>query len=281
MIYPKCYFNGAIKPLEACALPLNDLGVIRGYAVFDYLRTYYLKPFLTDHYLDRFLDSAKAMHLDIKESRKEISAIIQQLIQANEITEDVGIRLALTGGTSADGYTLTGPPSFFMLIESLPNAKTLIENGIKIITHEYYRTLSKVKTTNYITAVKLQQLCKAQKANDVLFIYQGLVLETTRNNFFIVKQGQIITAADNILLGRTRQFVLSIAENLAEIQERPIGVEELMSADEAFTTGTSKGIVPVVQIDDMIIGNGAPGPITRKLIGIFFEKVELLQSKVN
>lgn len=280
MIYTYCYFNGKILPLSEASLPLNDLSVIRGYAVFDFLRTYYKKPFLLSDYLERFFASAHSMRLSIKESKEEIQNAILKLLEINSINNEVGIRLALTGGTSEDGFTLTGPPNFFILIESLRYYPGDIQStGIKLITHEYQRNYSHVKTTNYITAVNLQEMCKANQAADVLFVRGGLVLETTRNNFFLIKDNRLVTPKENVLIGRTRNFLLSIADKLIAKQERDIQMSELDTADEIFIIGTSKGIIPVTKIDDRIISSGLPGPITLRLISLFDQEVMKIQKK--
>ena len=112
-------------------------------------------------------------------------------------------------------------------------------------------------------------------ATDALFVNErDHVLEATRSNFFIFRGDTLITPHRGILVGITRNFVLELARNKFNIEERPILLEELALADEAFITSSSKEITPVVQIDDSIIGNGKPGRRTYQLEQLFIEMVE-------
>jgi branched-subunit amino acid aminotransferase/4-amino-4-deoxychorismate lyase len=99
--------------------------------------------------------------------------------------------------------------------------------------------------------------------------------ELTRSNFFIIRDNTVITPATGILKGITRQTVLNLAEAQFKVEVREVELTELAHADEAFFTGTNKKIVPVVQVDSQVIGNGKPGKVTRSLYEAFraFEKM--------
>ena len=112
-------------------------------------------------------------------------------------------------------------------------------------------------------------------AADALFVNEREhVLEATRSNFFIFRGDTLITPRRGILMGITRNVVLELARGIFAIEERPILLEELALADEAFITSSSKEITPVVQIDDLIIRDGKPGPRTYQLEQLFIEMVE-------
>lgn len=238
---------------------------MRGYAVFDYLRTYNKKPFLLKNYLKRFRSSAGALHLDVTLSDEEIGEAINLLIEKAGL-DDVGIRFLLTGGEAADSFT-PGSPSFLILTEKLQEyAPDKHEKGIKLMLHEHLRQFPTVKTTNYITAVKYWPAAKKAGASEILYHYNNKVLEATRSNFFIIKNKTVITPAENILKGITREAVFELASKNYKISEADITLEDLRTADEAFITGTTKKVMPVVLIDDIIINDGAPGPVTRHLV---------------
>ena len=134
---------------------------------------------------------------------------------------------------------------------------------------EHGRQFMSYKTTNYIQAVLLQKERKEAGALEILYSFGGRVLECSTSNFFIVKNGRLITPKDDILLGITRKVTIDLARPSIKIEERPLGIEETFAADEAFLTSSFKEIVPVVAIDGKKIGGGKVGPITKKLMGSF------------
>jgi branched-subunit amino acid aminotransferase/4-amino-4-deoxychorismate lyase len=268
------YVNGKISPAAEAAVSVNDLGLLRGYAVFDYMRTYNRKPFLIDRHLTRFANSAKTLGLRVPLSEKEIEETIAGLISKGNEKSDVGIRFVLTGGTTSDGITPSSP-TFIIIIESLTEqSEELYNKGIKLITHEFQREIPKVKTTNYKKAIQLLPEKMRQDAFEVLYCSLGNILETTRNNFFIFKGDTLITPNENVLPGITRGFVLELAKGKFNIEERVLKVSELKEADEAFITGTTKKILPVVQVDQQTIADGKPGKNSIKLLELFNNYLE-------
>ena len=147
--------------------------------------------------------------------------------------------------------------------------------GIKLITTSLQRTAPEAKTTSYVSAIRALKEAKRHHAADALFVNeQGHVLEATRSNFFIFRGDTLVTPRAGILIGITRNVVLDLARGRFPIEERPILLDELPQADEAFITSSSREIVPVVQIDDLVIGNGKPGQRTYELEQRFIEMVE-------
>ncbi len=265
------FFNGKILPFNDVNININELGLLRAYAVFDYLRTYDGKPFRVDDYLKRFRNSAAQLHLHLKYSDNKIKLFLNELLKKNKIGE-VGIRFLLTGGHTQDSMSI-GEPNFFILHEELQDyPKEIFTNGVKLMTCEFQRWLPQVKTTNYVSAIRLQKEKKKQNAFEILYHKNKKISETARNNFFIVRNGILITPKENILLGITRKVILEIAaKNKIKTEERKILLSELNYADEAFISGSSKGIVPVVVVDKTKIGNGKVGTITKKMMRFFEE----------
>ncbi|MBI2968354.1 MAG: aminotransferase class IV family protein [Bacteroidetes bacterium] len=262
------YFNGRILPAKDVRIGISDLGLLRSYAVFDYMRTYNGIPFYADAHLTRFFNSASELHLSIPCSKKRIKKIIGNLLAKGKCHE-AGIRLMLTGGYANDSMTLNHP-NFIILTEKLPHyPDEIYKNGVKLITYEYQRVLPLVKSTNYLTAIRLKSLLNRKNAYEVLYCYKGEILEVSRNNFFMVKRGVIVTPSENVLHGITRKIILDLASGKFKVRERKIKLSELNLADEAFICGTSKRIVPVVKIDTNRIGTGRPGPITREIMNMF------------
>jgi branched-chain amino acid aminotransferase len=269
-----CFVNGQQLDNTQATLKINDLSILRGYGVFDFFRTVNNKPLFLEDHLDRFYYSAKVAQLPITFSKQELRNQIHQLLEINNLPIS-GIRIVLTGGCTEDSYTI-GAPNLFITQEaiSFPTEDKYL-NGVKLITYNYLRELPAIKTINYMTGIWLKEEIKKQHAFDALYVNQGQVLELTRSNIFIVtKDDKIVTPANLILKGVSRKIVLEIASSNYDVEERDIDVEELLHAKEAFLTGTTKRILPIVTIDNHKIGNGKPGKITRQLLDLFnqFEK---------
>jgi branched-chain amino acid aminotransferase len=264
--------NGEYRYPGQAMVPVNDLGLIRGYGVFDYLRTYRKEPFRINDYLERLRNSANEFNLPLP-SNDNIISVVKELIRRADPPGDVGIRLVLTGGTSADGMTVQ-KPSFIITIEKLfLPAEDLFSKGVKLLTYQYKRELPHLKTTNYQNIIRHTKLKEDNKAFDLLYHDHGYLLETSRNNFFIIKGNKLITPKEDVLHGITRKTVIELAEGKFETEERKITIEELSEADEAFITGTTKKILPVVQINDLQIGNGMPGKNTLILMDLLNKEI--------
>ena len=139
------------------------------------------------------------------------------------------------------------------------------------MVHDHLRALPEYKTTNYVTAVRLQEERKRAGALEILYISQGKVLECTTSNFFIIKDGRVITSQADVLAGITRKVVIELAQKEFPLEERDISVEEMYAADEAFLTSSFKDVVPVVEVGGKKIGDGAPGPVTKQIMQRFHD----------
>ncbi len=269
------YVDGRwVHPNEA-TLSISDLAVLRCYGIFESLRTYNRRPFCLDEHLERLYRSASIIELDVPYTRDLIVHIVQEAIDRNSYSHAL-IRLFVTGGESEDGIMPTGKVVLAVLITPLGERDTEgFARGMKLITTPLQRALTEAKTSNYVTAIRALKEATRHGANDALFVNeQGHVLEATRSNFFVFRGDTLITPRTEVLIGVTRNVVLSLARGRFAIEERPILLEELSTVDEAFLTSSSKEITPIVQIDDWTIGDGKPGPRTYELEQHFIELIE-------
>jgi D-amino acid aminotransferase len=260
-----CYFNGKIIAFNNAGLQLDDLGIIRGFGVFDFLRTYHGNPFLLKEHLARLHHSAERLKLKIPIADTRIQEIIEELIKKNQLPE-ANIRLVITGGPSDDGISVITPTFYILTTTAHPIEPRLYKTGITLMTHEYLRLVPEIKSLNYMTAVLLQEEKKKRGAYEILYIWKNKILEAATSNFFIVKDNTLITPKQNILIGITRNFVLKLAHKALAIEERDISLAELAQAQECFITASNKEILPVVKIDTHSIGNGKVGPCTQNLL---------------
>ena len=268
-----CSLNGVITPYAQAQIDINDLGLLRGYGIFDYFRIHQNTPLFLEDHLDRFYKSAEIIKLAIPFEREELTTGIFELIRLNNMSQS-GIRLVLTGGYSENAYSI-GKPNLIITQEPFSfSSDSVYREGVKLITHEYMREIPEVKTTNYITAIWQQDQIASANAFDVLYHQKGLISEVSRSNFFLITQNnKLITPVSGILKGVTRKNVLSLARKRYEVEERAVSISELKTASEAFLTGTTKKILPVVRADGTVIGKGIPGEMTLQL-SADFEKFE-------
>jgi branched-subunit amino acid aminotransferase/4-amino-4-deoxychorismate lyase len=266
-----CYANGKFQRKNRIKVGISDLVMLRGYGVFDFMRTYHGQPFRINDYLYRFEGSAKGMKLKLPVGKKEIIRIVHLLLKKNKAGEkDFGIRLLLTGGYSLDSYLPAVKPNLFILIEDLPLYPAWwSEKGIKLMTHEHSREMARVKTINYLTAINLADVRRKHHAQDTLYCYDGKILETTRNNFFLFHGNTLVTSSENVLQGITRKAVLELAKGKFKIEVRPVRMQELKTCTECFITGTTRGITPVVKVDNIKIAKGKVGKNTKELMNAF------------
>ena len=145
------------------------------------------------------------------------------------------------------------------------------------MTQDHVRFFPQVKMTHYVSAIRTLGKRQSEGALETLYIQDGVVSECAQSNFFIVSNGVVVTTNENALLGITQKLIVEklAPENTFPVEVRKITFEEVLNADEAFLTGSNKGIVPVVQVDEAIIGNGTPGPVTQKLIQLYQEFLQM------
>ena len=265
-----CFYNGHIIQEEKALVPLNDIGILRGYGVFDFLRTYNGKPFLLKEHVQRLRNSAKALSLTVPLSDKKIEAIIHDLLEKNNVTE-AQIRIILTGGKTIQGMSYDPEkPTFAIVIEHLSLLPAVLyKTGAKLITDSHMRHVHTAKTTNYINAIALSKKRRENDAIEILYTFHDYVLECSTSNLFILLGNTLITPKDNVLLGITRNFLITLLRNEYTIEERDISLEELQKAEEVFITATNKEVLPIVKIDKRVVGDGKVGETTKKIMKKF------------
>ena len=275
------YVNGSFVPPTQAMLPLNDLGIVRGYGVFDLLRTYGKTPFRLRDHIHRLESSASQIGLGLPWSTEELEDVVLQTYARNDIP-DASIRIVVTGGPSTNFMTPQGNPSLMVMVHPVaPYPASYYSQGSKAVSTLIERTMATVKSLNYIGAIMAMN--DAEKTGAVEAIYldaHDRLTEGTRANLFVVRGERLITPREGVLKGITRQVVMEIATNDFEVVEHPIHYHELSLIDEVFLTSTTKEILPVVQIDEHVIGTGKPGPKTQRIIELFNAYVQSVSNPV-
>lgn len=263
--------NNTLLPIEQAVVPVNDLSVQRGYGVFDFFRTQKGVALFVQEHLERLERSAAALHLSLPYSRNELYEQVKRLMQQHQLPCS-GIRITVTGGSSADMYT---PGTPHVIISENPltmQDPAIMHPGFRLITHEHVRELPEVKSIHYLMGVWLQPTVKAAGADDVLYVKDGWISELPRSNVFIIsKEGTLITPSENVLHGITREKVLTLAGEIMPVEVRSVSLEELLNANEAFVTSTTKRLIPILSVNGKSIAKGTTGIITAQLYERFVE----------
>ncbi|MDI9864504.1 aminotransferase class IV [Flectobacillus sp. DC10W] len=260
------YLNDAFVKAEDAKIHVSDLALVRGYGIFDFFRAIDGKAIFLEDHLDRFENSARLMGLPIPATRDQLRAIILESIQRHPLPL-LGIKMILTGGFSADGYLPAETSN--LIVTAKPFEFKNPDKGMKLLSLEYKREIPEIKTLNYIVPIRIQPQLRAQQADDVLYHQNGIISESSRSNIFIVKDNIIATPKDGALFGVTRKHIIKLASRFYTVEERDVSFKEYLQADEVFTTGSTKRIVPIAQTDEIVFNNGQTGPVTKHLQELF------------
>ncbi|MEN9344479.1 MAG: hypothetical protein RLZZ453_1266 [Chlamydiota bacterium] len=273
MSSPIFYIDGQFVSQENASVSVLDLSVLRGFAVFDYLRTYKGKPFHLDEHLERLRYSAEQLGLNLPEDLPSCKQKILETLEKNNFAES-SIKILITAGTSPDQLIPTSQSKLLILVYPLTSpSQQDYTQGIATVTTHLPRSCPKSKTTHYVPG--LLSLKKHPHAKEALHLNsRGQILEGSTSNFFAFKNGTLYTTdSDDILLGITREVVCNISPY--PLSKTPIHYDEIDSIDEAFITSSSREIMPVTSIDGKPIGKGVPGALTQHLMQLFFAYTEL------
>lgn len=253
------------------SINIKDIGVLRGFGIFDYLRTYGKHPFRLADHIDRFYNSARILGMKQKYSKERLTEIMHEGIERNGFAH-TNIKFIQTGGISEDGFTPAPMGTFFAYFyEGGDLDSKLYEHGLSLITSPLMRQVPEAKTINYAASIVAVSDAMKHGASDILHTdTDGNIYEATRSNFFGVRDGVLVTTADGVLFGITRKVVLELAEKLhIPVDFRFVHISEIDKLDEAFITNSSQEVMPVTTINGKQIGDGNVGGITKRLYQAF------------
>ena len=278
----KVWLDGKLVDEADAKVSVFDHGLLYGDGVFEGIRVYDGRVFELEAHLRRLYESGKVIRLDISMAKSELVGAIKQTVEANGIMDGY-IRLLVTRGAGTLGLNpfLCKNSSLVIIADSIQlYPEELYETGMKIVSATTVRNHPlaippQVKSLNYLNNIiaKIEAL-----DNDVpeaiMYNHEGYVAEATGDNVFIVRDAVIYTppVEAGALEGITRNLVIMLAgqENL-EVVEKNLTRCDLYICDEFFLTGTAAEVIGIVEIDGRTIGDGKPGPTTKRLREKFFE----------
>ena len=276
------YIDGEYFAESDAKISVFDHGLLYGDGVFEGIRFYNGRVFRLEEHFERLWDSARSICLEIPISVQEMTEALLETIRKNDLKEGY-IRLLVTRGVGNLGLNPAQckRPSIIIIATTIAlYPKEVCERGLTVVTCATRRTNPAalnpaVKSLNYLNNVMARIEANLAGADEALMLNEsGHVAECTADNVFVIKHGHIFTPpiAAGALRGITRSVVFEIASELnLKITETDITRHDVFVADECFLTGTAAEMIPVSKADGRTIGDGKPGPITKKMIGRFHE----------
>lgn len=280
------YIDGQFYDKEHAKISVYDHTFLYGDGIFEGIRVYEGCIFRFQDHLDRLFSSAKYIMLNMPLSNAQLIEATAETVRRNEIRNGY-IRLVITRGTGPLGLSpwLCPNPSVVIIADSISlYPAEYYEHGLKLATAPTTKNLvnsvnGRVKSCNYLNNIMAKIEGHNAGCVEALMLDQnGLVVECTGDNIFLIKKGRIFTPPSYLgaLEGITRNVIMEVARARGiEVLEAPFTRFEMMDADEVFLTGTAAEAIPVVELDRRPIGDGKPGKITRELIAAFRERTKV------
>ena len=269
------YVNGEFLAEADAKISIFDRGFLFADGVYEVVPVVNQRLINRLAHRQRLSRSLHEIRLEAPVSLEEIEQIQDQIVARNAISEG-RVYLQITRGPAERDFAFPVNPKPTLIMFGRQAAlfdTPALQKGIKVKTTQENRWGRRdIKTIMLLPGSMAKQQAIEEGFNDVWFIEDGLITEGSANNAYIIKDDTIYTRplSNDILGGCTRRALLQLAaENAIKVVEEGFTLEQAYQADEAFLTSASTTVMPVVQIDDRILSNGAPGPLTRRLQAIF------------
>lgn len=275
------FLNGEFIPSENAHVSIYDHGFLYGDGAFEGIRAYHGKVFKLQQHVDRLYRSLKALWIEMPYGREQFVANVEKLVEMNEVTDGY-IRVTVSRGVSLglDPKNIKGQPTVVISTDKLSlYPPVMYEEGLMVVTvatrignpqvvEPRIKSLGK-----YLMNIQAKIEANQVGAGEGLMLTEdGHVAECTGDNIFYIRDGVVYTppAYLGILEGVTRQTVMDLLTEMGiKVEEKVFTRFDLYTADEAFLTGTAAEVIPMVKLDDRVIGDGKPGPMTKNLIKAF------------
>ena len=282
--------NGRITDQEHAVVSVFDHGFLYGEGIYETLRTYNGQPFLFDRHMRRLRNSAGMLALDVPLGDAEIDARFRETMRAAALGADAAheayIRILVTRGVGELTYDPAACPASTVVVIVKPNvapSDEVFARGVRValvpIVRNHPGSVNPlIKSNNLLNnALAMQEAFRRGAYEGVMRNYRGELSECTQSNLFVVKDGVALTPTldSGLLPGITRAFLFEVGAEIGiAVKEAVLRDEDLLGADEAFLTSTTRELVPIVKVDDRAIGRGVPGPVTQGLLDGYRRKAQ-------
>jgi len=277
----KVFLNDKIIDIEQANLSVSDSGFLYGAGLFETMRSYNGKVFSLNDHLDRLFFSANALSIKIDHERKFISDAIYNLLDANNLT-NARLRLTISSGAMSMPPENKQATMLITATELQPYPKEYYEKGVLVTLCPYRQNTNDPtcghKTTSYFSRMLALQNAHQKRAAEALwFTTENKLAEGCVSNVFLVKDSKVYTPPlyTPVLAGIARKTICKLAmKDSIELIEKELNINDVLAAGEIFLTNVIMQVMPVVQVEQHVVGNGQVGPITKLLLNKFKELVE-------
>ena len=280
-IMEKIFLNDKIIDINNANLSVTDSGFLYGAGLFETMRSYNGKVFSLNDHLDRLFASAAAMSIKIDHERKFISDAIYNLLDANNLT-DARLRLTVSSGSMSLSQENKQATMLITATQLQPYPKEYYEKGVLVTLCPYRQNTNDPtcghKTTSYFSRMLALQNAHQKRAAEALwFTTDNRLAEGCVSNVFLVKDSKVYTPPLNtpVLAGIARKTICKLAlRDSIELVEKNLNINDILVADEIFLTNVIMQVMPVVQVEQHLVGQGKVGEMTKLLLGKYNELVE-------
>lgn len=272
------YLSGSLVPEGQAVISAFDSGFLHGASTFTTLLAHNGVIFRFDRHIERLMSTVKLLGLRVTVTADELREAAYQVLAANDLQE-ARMRITLTSGSVRGGE-----PVALVTAEPLADyPKAWYEQGISVVVTAFKQLAGDptfgYKTGCYLPRILARQEAAATGADEALwFTTDNQLAEACFNNVFLVLGGKVLTPPRDtpVLPGIVRQAVLDICREMGieSDDQTPLGVGEMLEAQEIFLTGSTSGIRPVVRVEAHSVGDGKPGPVTRRLMEAYRQMLD-------
>jgi branched-chain amino acid aminotransferase len=275
--------NGRVTDGQHAVVSVFDHGFLYGEGIYETLRTYNGVPFLFDRHMRRLRKSAGMMALPVPLTDADIKSRCDETMKVGGYGSgrEAYIRILVTRGVGELSYDPAACPAPSVVVIVKPQVDLpaeAYEQGVKValvpIVRNHPGSVNPlIKSNNLLNnALAMQEAVKRGAFEGVMRNYRGELAECTTANIFVVRNSLALTPPldAGLLAGITREFLFEIgAEAGIEVRDQVLKDADLLEADEAFLTSTTREIVPIVRVDDRTIGSAKPGLVTKALLDAY------------
>lgn len=274
---PMAWVDDRLVPLAEARVSVLDQGFRTGEGVFETLRAYEGHPFRLGHHLDRADAGAQRLGFALP-PREDLAAAVHATVAANRaLATDLAVRLTATPGPLDPQAPWppppTGRPTLVVTAHALAPTPERDRDGTIAVTVGWGREVAEVKAVSYLaSSLARREAVRAGADEALLTDGHGHVVEGATSNVFVVRGDRLHTPPTDggLLAGVTRATVLELAPTVGlTVEEAPLPLDGLLTADEAFLTASTREVVPLVRVDGHAIGTGRPGPVTSRLLAAY------------
>jgi len=274
------YLNGQFLPKEQARISPDDRGFLFGDGVYETVRSFDRHLFRSQAHWQRLAKSLAAIQMN-GPTAVEAQSVATTLLDENDLLAgEATIYVQVTRGVAPRKHGFphcSVPPTVYAFAARFAPPEREWEKGVRVLTVPDQRWgRCDIKAISLLATVLANEQAQSAGAHEAILVRNAVVTEGSHTNFASIRDGVLLThpATDLILNGITRAAIIELCADLdIPVRQQPVLESELGALDEAMLLGTTNDVMPVVQINDWTIGNGQPGPMTRRLQQAFRELV--------